>query len=153
MCSGGPDGPALVWNVQYSGLHGYTANDGNHKLLTYLIELFCPINLLSDTEETWVYDQRFWFYTKVKKKKILLFYLHCWYSWHCFVLSQHIPCVSKLWPVALSWTWRQCRRPLRLFKPFSKYIFVINLPYCICKTTLKLGNESDFCNDPSDPYS
>ncbi len=45
--------PALVWNVQYSGPLGYTANDGNHKLLTYLIELFCPINLLSDTADTW----------------------------------------------------------------------------------------------------
>lgn len=44
--------PALVWNVQYSGLLGYAANDGNHKLLTYLIELFWPINLLSDTVDT-----------------------------------------------------------------------------------------------------
>lgn len=38
--------------MQYSGPLGHTANDGNHKLLTYLIELFCPINLLSDTTDT-----------------------------------------------------------------------------------------------------
>lgn len=49
----GPRWPVLVWNVQYSGLLGYTANDGNHKLLTYEIELFCPINLLSDMADTW----------------------------------------------------------------------------------------------------
>lgn len=58
--------PALVRNVQYSGLRGHTANDGNHKLLTYLIELFCPINLLSDTADTRVGNEMFSLYTKME---------------------------------------------------------------------------------------
>lgn len=58
--------PALVWNVQYSGLLGHTTNDGNHKLLTYLIELFCPINLLSDMADTRVGNEMFLLYTKME---------------------------------------------------------------------------------------
>lgn len=71
---GGPDGPAaLVWNVQFTGLLSYTANDGNHKLLTYLIELFCPINLLSDTADTWFGNKKAFSLMLSKKSLRLLF--------------------------------------------------------------------------------